>query len=230
MKKSFKKLLAAAVLALLLTAALLPTLSAARAETVEVKLPFSIELDHAIAGAEFEMLCPEGLVFTGIERSEALSRASLTPVVHKNGNTYFGFFTGGNDLLPEDGIFDVGYLIFEHSGTEALSITINEARLVELVDRDNTKRTVLTLSKNVEVPPDSGAAIVIGENDVPLNDLPFWKNKLLYIFIFSAGIIISATIIIFNKKKSAASAHVEGNISAPEELPSEKPNENPQTR
>jgi len=96
------------------------------------------------------------------------------------------------------------------------------------VDRDNTKRTVLTLNKTVEILPDSGAAIVIGENDVPMGAASFEKNMPLYLSILGAGVIIAGAIIITNRKKKATPILAAESSPATQQNPSDDPNDNMQ--
>jgi uncharacterized integral membrane protein len=128
----------------------------------QVKVPLIIQLPHAIAGAEFKFSYTEGLEFVSFEKSEAIQSALTTPVVERDGSSYLGFFTGDNSCVPENGELHAGYLIFNYSGAPSQSVTLAEAKLVELVDKDTTTSEVLAVNKKIGVPLSDSAALVVG--------------------------------------------------------------------
>ena len=132
-------------------------------EKGEVRVPIVLSVPHAIAGAEFEFTYTSGLRFVAFEKSETVRSASTTPVVEKNGNTYFGFYHGSNDFVPENGVLDVGYLIFEYSGEPKQSLTVTEAKYVQVVDKATTNSKIITINEEIGVPLSSGKSLQIGE-------------------------------------------------------------------
>ncbi len=120
--------------------------------TKEVRVPITLEVPHAIAGAEFEIECTAGLKLISLEKSETIATAYTTPIVEKNGKTYFGFYQGSNDYEPGNGVLDIGFLVFEHSEEPGQYILVTEAKYVQVIDKDNTNSEVLILNEKIEVP------------------------------------------------------------------------------
>ena len=120
--------------------------------TKEVRVPITLEVPHAIAGAEFEIECTAGLKLISLEKSETIATAYTTPKVEKNGKTYFGFYQESNDYEPGNGVLDIGFLVFEHSEEPGQYILVTEAKYVQVIDKDNTNSEVLILNEKIEVP------------------------------------------------------------------------------
>ena len=118
----------------------------------EVKVPVSIHTSKSIAGAEFKFSYTDQLTFVSFEKSEDIMSASLTPVVEKDGSTHLGFYTANNDYKPQLGKIEVGYLIFEYAGDINQSVTIEEVKMVEVIDKDNTNSEVQNLNKTIGIP------------------------------------------------------------------------------
>lgn len=137
--------------------------AAAAEEKREVRVPLSLEAPHAIAGAEFEIEYTPGLKLIAFEKSEAIASAFTTPIVEKNGKTYLGFYHASNELLPQNGVLDVGYLVFEYSGEPDQSVTVTEAKYVEVVDKDTTTSELFTINEQIAVPLGSAAELRIGK-------------------------------------------------------------------
>jgi hypothetical protein len=134
----------------------------------EVRVPISLEVPYAVAGAEFEISYTSGLTFLSFEKSEAIASAATTPVVEKNGSTYLGFYTANNDYVPVDGWLDVGYLIFLDSGEPGQSVTVTEAKYVQVIDKDTTDSEILTINEEIAVPLASADGLKIGKKVNPL--------------------------------------------------------------
>jgi len=169
----------------------LGAVAAAGGEAGEIRVPITLNVPTAIAGAEFEFSCTSGLTFISFEKSETIQAASITPVVEKNGKIYFGFYHGSNDFEPVNGVLDVGYLIFDYSGEPNQSITVTEAKFVEVVDKQTTNSQILVINDEIDVPLASGAMLQVGK-----------KSYTLWIILACAVVVIAIVSVIIYKKKS----------------------------
>jgi hypothetical protein len=130
----------------------------------QVKVPISLQIPYNIAGAEFEISYTSGLTFVEFEKSEAIASAMTTPVVAKdNGKTYLGFFTAENEYAPVDGWLDVGFLTFEYNGEPEQSVTVTQAKFVQVVDKTSTNSETLIINEQIAVP---GGVLKVGK---PIN-------------------------------------------------------------
>jgi hypothetical protein len=109
----------------------------------QVRVPLIVEVSYAIAGAEFAFEHSTGLEFVSYEKSSTVSSASTTPVVVKNGQTHFGFYNADNRYTPVNGKLDVGYLVFNRSDNDGQLVKLTEIRLVQVIDKDNTRSELL---------------------------------------------------------------------------------------
>ena len=134
----------------------------------QVKVPVVISLAKAVAGAQFQFSYTEGLTFVAFEQAEALQSALVTPAAEREGGTYIGFFAGDNICVPdENGELFAGYLVFRHGGGDAQSVTVTEAKLVEIVD-GATNSEVRSIGKTIAVSLDTPAPAI----DIPLSPVP----------------------------------------------------------
>jgi hypothetical protein len=172
-------------------------------EPKEVRVPITLEVPHAIAGAEFEIECTAGLKLISLEKSETIATAYTTPIVEKNGKTYFGFYQESNDYEPGNGVLDIGFLVFEHSEEPGQYILVTEAKYVQVIDKDNTNSEVLILNEKIDVPlpgehqPDSESAPGLKIGQKPFT---YW------IIIIGAACFAALSGIILYKRKAKAKA------------------------
>ena len=172
-------------------------------EPKEVRVPITLEVPHAIAGAEFEIECTAGLKLISLEKSETIATAYTTPIVEKNGKTYFGFYQGSNDYEPGNGVLDIGFLVFEHSEEPGQYILVTEAKYVQVIDKDNTNSEVLILNEKIDVPlpgehqhdSESAPGLKIGQ-----------KPFTYWIIIIGAACFAALSGIILYKRKAKAKA------------------------
>lgn len=155
----------------------------------EVRVPISLQVPHAIAGAEFEISYTSGLTFTKFEKSSVIQSAMSTPVVEKNGKTYFGFFSGSNDYVPENGVLDVGFLVFAYSGEPNQSVTVTESKYVEVIDKDTTNSSILVLNQDISVPLAPGASLKIGAT-----------SYVRWILLAAGALVFSGAFVFYRKK------------------------------
>ena len=143
----------------------------AAAAVEEIKVPVTIALSHPIAGAQFQFTHTDGLEFVSFEKSSFVQSAIMTPTVAKNGNIHIGFFGRDNGFVPQGGELNVGYLVFNYSGALNQTVAMTEVKLVEVVDKDNTKSELLTDIYEIEIPLSGGEGLRLGFKE-PM--IPTW--------------------------------------------------------
>ena len=109
----------------------------------QTRVPLSVEISHNIAGVQIKFAYTEGLVFVKYEQSQAVAAGAATPIVEKDGFTILGFFSGANIFAPQNGVLDLGNLVFEIAGEDAQTVTVSEIKLVELIDSETTSDEIL---------------------------------------------------------------------------------------
>ncbi|MCL2135361.1 MAG: hypothetical protein FWH37_07420 [Candidatus Bathyarchaeota archaeon] len=111
----------------------------------QVQVPVVIDVSHAIAGVEFAFEYSSGLEFVSYEQSAAVSSATTTSVVVKNGQTHLGFYSADNRYVPVNGKLDCGFFVFNRLGNTdgAQVVKLVEIKLVQVVDKDNTRSELL---------------------------------------------------------------------------------------
>ena len=128
----------------------------------QLLIPFRLKLSDAVAGVEFKLTDSSGLTFVSLEKSESIDAASLTPVVTKDGVIHFGFYSAENGFRPDaSGFLDVGWLALDYSGTGRQSITISEARTVEVIDKDSTYAKTYPLRTTIWIPDNLSEPLVL---------------------------------------------------------------------
>ncbi|HHY83726.1 MAG TPA: hypothetical protein GX505_13765 [Clostridiales bacterium] len=161
-------------------------------EANEVRVPITLKVPYAIAGAEFEIEYTPGLKLLSFEKSETIGTAYTTPMVEKNGRTYFGFYHGSNDYAPKDGVLDIGFLVFEHSGEPDQFILVKEAKYVQVIDKDNTNSSLLTLNEKIDVSPVSDPTT--NPKPDPESNL---KQMQYALWMILCGATVAAAVVIF---------------------------------
>jgi hypothetical protein len=136
--------------AIICAAAALSPVAAFAAE--EIKVPVTIALSHPIAGAQFKFHHTDGLEFVSFERSNAVRSAIMTPAVAKDGNIHIGFFGRDNGFIPQNGELDAGYLVFSYDGAPDQTLAMTEVKLVEVIDKDNTRSELITDVYEIKIP------------------------------------------------------------------------------
>ena len=150
----------------------LSSLAGAAEPDNEVRVPISLSVDYAIAGAEFQIQYSSGLIFVKFEKSEAIKSAATTPVVQKRGKTYLGFYSGSNDYVPVNGLLDIGELVFTSSGSGKKTVKITQVKYVDVIDKDNVNSEIMIFDEEFEIPLASGDFLTLG--DVPASYTWLW--------------------------------------------------------
>ena len=161
-------------------------------EASRESVPVTIGLSDAVAGAELKLSYTEGLELIGFEKSDETSSAMIAPIVKKDGYDHVGIFTKDNDYAPNNGELFIGYLVFEYDGTPNQAVTINEAKLVKVIDKDNTESEVRGLDLKINVPTDEG--IMIGTAD----------TLMMILIVALAALVVIIAILVTRKKKLAS--------------------------
>ena len=146
----------------------------------EVRVPVAISLSHPIAGAQFKFTHTDGLEFVSFERSELVQSAIMTPTVAKDGNIHIGFFSRENSFVPSGSELNAGQLIFNYSGATGQTVAMTEVKLVEVIDKDNTKSELITDVYEIQIPLADGEGLRIGFQE---QSIPIWM-------IIIAGVVV----------------------------------------
>lgn len=158
--------------------------------STQERVPITVSVSSPVAGVEVECEMTPGLKLSSFERSDAVGTASITPIVEKNGKTYFGIFMAENNCVPEKGKLDIGTLIFDYSGAENQSVTITSVKFVTVIDKDNVESTTIITDDSIGVPTTGG--LDVGGS-----------NLLLWVLIVVAVVIIVVVIILARKNSNA---------------------------
>gem|GEM_PF-1029568 len=120
----------------------------------QVQVPLVVDVSYAVAGIEFAFEYSSGLEFVSYEKSPVVSSAINTPVVVRDGRTYLGFYNVDNRYVPENGKLDCGHLIFNRSSNDSQSVKLIEIKLVQIIDKDTTRSTLLA-PVEIKISPES---------------------------------------------------------------------------
>jgi len=157
-----------------------------------------------IAGAQFAVSFSSGLTLasTPFVPSQTLASLfpSITPVTQKDGKSYFGIYTGNNNLDMVNGSLLLGHIVFNYSGNGSETFEVKELEMIRKIDNNNTskesydevyKRTVVRGEagdpddpNKPGDPDDPGGVTVpplqIGDPDVPLAELNDDDDDIVY--------------------------------------------------
>ncbi|MCL1970355.1 MAG: hypothetical protein FWF66_02720 [Candidatus Bathyarchaeota archaeon] len=131
----------------------------------QVRVPLVIDVSYAVAGVEFAFEYSAGLEFISYEKSAVVSSALNTPVVVKKSCTYLGFYNADNRYMPENGKLDCGYLIFKCSSDTFQVVKLTEIKLVQVIDKDTTRSTLLTPVEIKISPENNTENTTVNNND-----------------------------------------------------------------
>ena len=158
----------------------------------QVKVPIKVSTSDAVAGVEVECELSSGLTLVSFEKSDVVKAASITPIVEKNGKTYFGIFMAENECIPEKGKLDIGNLVFDYTGEPDQKVTITSIKFATVIDKDNVETNTVQVIESIAVPTTGG--LVVGGSEVPL-------LTLILIGVAIAIVIVVLVVVRNNKKK-----------------------------
>ncbi|MDR0461004.1 MAG: hypothetical protein LBH62_06195 [Nitrososphaerota archaeon] len=144
------------LLAVFLVMNVIPVLfgAALNDDSGQVQVPLVVDVSYAVAGVEFAFEYSSGLEFVSYEKSPVVSSAINTPVAVRDGRTYLGFYNVDNRYVPENGKLDCGHLIFNRSSNGSQSVKLIEIKLVQIIDKDTTRSTLLA-PVEIKISPES---------------------------------------------------------------------------